>query len=244
MRIPMEQVNDDFCDCPDGSDEPGTSACPTGSFYCQLQILGLPPQSVSASKVNDGICDCCDGSDEWGENLLPDYIRIKEGEKLGAVFHAPCPNKCKVIMDVQRKEQLKRERGQKLQKDYIRQAAKDLTEAEKKKYGPSGVFYPLSKQCFNLDVNDYLYKVCPFSKVEQKSGNVNPINLGRNPGAVVTDAGRFLLLMDNGDTKLCPFSIARRSKIYLVCDVEEILLKVTESELCEYTFTLSTPAAC
>lgn len=28
--VPWERVNDDFCDCPDGSDEPGTSACAKG----------------------------------------------------------------------------------------------------------------------------------------------------------------------------------------------------------------------
>ncbi|KAK4785936.1 hypothetical protein SAY86_002625 [Trapa natans] len=57
------QLNDDFCDCPDGSDEPGTSACPNGKFYCIN--TGHIPTLLFSSRVNDGICDCCDGSDEY-----------------------------------------------------------------------------------------------------------------------------------------------------------------------------------
>lgn len=58
-----DRVNDNFCDCPDGSDEPGTSACPNGKFYCRN--AGSTPRFLFSSRVNDQICDCCDGSDEY-----------------------------------------------------------------------------------------------------------------------------------------------------------------------------------
>ena len=60
--ISISEVNDEFCDCKDGSDEPGTNACHIGSFYCHNK--GYKPLHLPASRVEDGICDCCDGSDE------------------------------------------------------------------------------------------------------------------------------------------------------------------------------------
>ncbi|KOB65694.1 Glucosidase ii beta subunit [Operophtera brumata] len=96
QKIPFECVNDDYCDCEDGSDEPSTSACVNGTFYCDTQHRKKPIAllEVPSSKVNDGICDCCDGSDEW---LFEHTVLLSQSNAEHYRYYvSKCPNKCKI----------------------------------------------------------------------------------------------------------------------------------------------------
>ena len=86
--VPATQINDDYCDCGDGADEPGTAACSgatigVATFECAN--ANYEATKIMASRVRDGACDCCDGSDEengkCGNTCEAEYLE-KHAERL------------------------------------------------------------------------------------------------------------------------------------------------------------------
>eukprot|EP01097_Dermamoeba_algensis_P001064 TRINITY_DN1401_c0_g7_i1.p1 TRINITY_DN1401_c0_g7~~TRINITY_DN1401_c0_g7_i1.p1 ORF type:complete len:407 (+),score=106.97 TRINITY_DN1401_c0_g7_i1:80-1300(+) len=86
QKIPFSRVNDDYCDCDDGSDEPATSACARGTFLCANN--GAKSKLIPSTFVGDGKCDCCDGTDEVSRG----FVRLKEDGT--EEFEAVCPDTC------------------------------------------------------------------------------------------------------------------------------------------------------
>ena len=142
IQIPFSAVNDDYCDCPDGSDEPGTSACSYLSHHSPLSVADRPgnndlelvsalpgfycknkghrPSYVPSQRVNDGVCDydlCCDGSDEWAR-----------------VGGTKCEDRCKEIGKEWRKQEEKRQKSMtaalKKKRDLLVDAGRQQKEVE------------------------------------------------------------------------------------------------------------------
>ncbi|XP_041361722.1 glucosidase 2 subunit beta-like [Gigantopelta aegis] len=243
QTIKAKYFNDDFCDCDDFTDEPGTSACPYSRFYCQFQLKNEDPQFVPSSRVNDGICDCCDGSDEWAGAVVPQNIKLPDERQGHPVFHAPCDDHCNRYTSLRSEELRIHREGHELKKGYI-EAAQVLEESRRKDYGPSGEFYKLSLQCFKYHTSEYEYDVCPFKSVKQQKFPQASVSLGYIPKWHQVKHGDVQLIMGGGDSRVCPDMIPRETLIRFLCGLEDQILNIKEDTRCVYVVKFSTPAAC
>lgn len=118
--LSYSQINDNYCDCPDGSDEPGTNSCSyklDQKFYCKN--TNHIPGYIENYKLNDGVCDydvCCDGSDEYLTSKCPDkcseihqqFVKYKEDvsrdvEKSLAIKNQIIENSSKIKIEISEK---------------------------------------------------------------------------------------------------------------------------------------------
>eukprot|EP00659_Diplonema_papillatum_P007532 gene7532-11539_t len=141
--VPWDKVNDDYCDCDDGSDEPGTAACssltPRALFYCANK--GHKAEKVVQSRVNDGICDCCDGTDELGtaagcKDICEEVATVwaKEKEEHDRKVATGLARKAELV--AQAKAASESQKAEKAKKDLelkALHASLELQEAEEKK---------------------------------------------------------------------------------------------------------------
>ncbi|KPI87223.1 hypothetical protein ABL78_3693 [Leptomonas seymouri] len=139
--IPFSAVNDEVCDCPDGSDEPGTSACAAlingvlpklpENWQFQCTNEGFFEQSFPHSRVSDGICDCCDGSDELLSDVTcPNRCAEVEGERAQQMEEEMERMKLALVNKSAMRDEAMKLRGQRAESLIERKKARDTILAE------------------------------------------------------------------------------------------------------------------
>eukprot|EP00927_Polykrikos_kofoidii_P036633 TRINITY_DN30925_c0_g1_i1.p1 TRINITY_DN30925_c0_g1~~TRINITY_DN30925_c0_g1_i1.p1 ORF type:complete len:455 (+),score=46.77 TRINITY_DN30925_c0_g1_i1:53-1417(+) len=253
----FKSVNDDFCDCPDGSDEPGTSACaglvpskpggpPPIAFACAWAFADATSQvtergafkMVRSAAVNDGICDCCGGEDEW--------------DTTGGA--AVCPDRCAQEENEQAAEVSRRVAGSLARSDYVKRGRKLRWDKNRQPFdgGPDGVYLVVAADgCLNFNDGDYSYVVCPFVKVTQTDKQKQTFTLGKGVGkwaSTLWETGEqrvdySKVTMSEGDYCYAAHS-GRRAELHFECAEKPAIVSVQETQVCVYAFRVDTPAAC
>lgn len=241
VKIDHSFVNDNFCDCLDGADEPGTSACAGKSakqgklassetgFFCVHEETYL-----YTSRINDGICDCCDGSDEW------------DLHESSVASH--CPNLCSKIDQKHQAVVEERKKGQQKRQQYIQEAKN--ARASDNRFGTDNAFYSLTTAkhgCWNFDADHYRYTMCLFESVKQKK--VSGASDDRTVGNEVKLGNTFRWLEKDktavlADGDACHGHPARSTTFYFTCAAENRITRVHEDDICAYVVEFETPAAC
>ena len=231
VALPLSYVNDNYCDCADGSDEPGTAACAgvvpagIGGFSCAARGATSGVATIAPSRVGDGVCDCCDGSDE---------------------ADGACANRCAELAALAAEADATRAEGARRKAEYVERATRDnLVRGHPVDLSAMPAFGALRSRCFSSPSDgEYVYKVCLFDKATQQKvvADRSSHSLGQKWSWVSATEGAWVGKLSGGER--CFNGPPRSFTVEFTCGPKEVLGAVSEKEVCTYGATLTTPAAC
>ncbi|XP_042202455.1 glucosidase 2 subunit beta, partial [Callorhinchus milii] len=124
--------------------------------------------------------------------------------------------------------------------DSIRSIEKELTID----FGPYGEFAYLFSQCYEMNTNEYVYRLCPFNKVVQrpKHGGTET-SLGQWGSWSGPEGSKFSAMRYEHGTA-CWQGPSRSTLVKLTCGKDTAVLSTSEPSRCEYLMEFTTPAFC
>jgi len=135
-------------------------------------------------------------------------------------------------------EEAKRLRTECTEKEKALRAAEAKVEAEQGKidgdYGANDVFYKLKGECFTLQLQQYVYELCPFRSAKQGSTLLGSWDSWETDYTAMRYKGG----------EHCWNAGAREATVQLRCGLENKLISVNEPATCRYALMFETPAAC
>lgn len=237
IDLPPALVDDDYCDCADGSDEPHTSACagvgPRARFVCERDPSERGQGAIAASRVHDGVCDCCDGADEAANSAVR------------------CPDRCGELAAAMAAREAQRREGVRLRDALASRASSTALSSAAMHDAPHPAFATLVGKCFQTSQHEYVYEVCLFDKATQTKRGSKPTSLGKRwawrqgGGQGGGHANGVVAGALSGGERCWAVNIDRSLHVLFECWAHpEALGHVSERSPCVYEATLRTAAAC